>query len=110
MKTTEENNRLIAEFMGFKMINSLQISTPNGGGIFLSELKYHTSWDWLMSVVEKIENLGFIFKMQGNATTFLKKGTFNTRIWNDDFIGDTKIKAIYNAVVEFIEWYNEQKQ
>ncbi len=25
----------------------------------LDELKYHTSWDWLMNVVEKIESLPF---------------------------------------------------
>jgi hypothetical protein len=121
MKTIEQQNAIIAEFMGYNVIEKPPIkdgvivwskaiddSFPDKT-LILSNIKYHTSWDWLMLVVERIESLGFIFKMYGNEVTFLKKGTFNTRIWNDDFIGDTKIKAVYNAVIEFIEWYNANK-
>ena len=55
---TIENNKMIAEFMGLEMLNDLQIKTPKDGGIFLSELKYHTSWDWLMPVIKKIKLMG----------------------------------------------------
>ena len=43
------NNRLIAEFMGAE-------------GHPLDQMKYHTSWDWLMPVIEKIETLGYNFE------------------------------------------------
>ena len=41
------NNKLIAEFMGY--IYEDDILVPE-------EPQYHTSWDWLMPVVSKIEN------------------------------------------------------
>tara|TARA_R110000765_G_C18738090_1_gene586322 strand:+ start:475 stop:762 length:288 start_codon:yes stop_codon:yes gene_type:complete len=55
----ENSNRLIAEFMGL-----IESSIPNKywteqvkegfGKGELVELKYHTSWDWLMPVLKKI--------------------------------------------------------
>ena len=62
MKTTEENNMLIAKFMGFK--DSLESKNctycrwyhpDNLGDMYFPEqLIYNESWDWLMPVVEKI--------------------------------------------------------
>ena len=43
-----EDNKLIAEFMDLKS-TGLSIYKP-------SEYKYHTSWDWLMPVIEKIQD------------------------------------------------------
>ncbi len=51
MKNIEENNKLIAEFMNVDHVDIDQAYEDYG------ELKYHTSWDWLMPVVEKIESL-----------------------------------------------------
>lgn len=60
MKQTESNN-LIAEFMGY--INTtptdkdFNIFENNEGKMLESmSMKYHSSWDWLMPVVEKIES------------------------------------------------------
>jgi hypothetical protein len=112
---TTENNKLIAEFMRWNIKSPTTIPTnlhlsnielDNGE---VMELQFQESWDWLMPVVEEIEKLGFVFKMYGNVTTFLKKRTFNEPIWNDDFTGKTKIESVYNACVEFIEWNNEKK-
>jgi len=71
-----EGNKLIAEFMGGERhwLNGMKepftddtiwgyydvgvniTSTYSGRPIALvNDLKYHTSWDWLMPVVEKIE-------------------------------------------------------
>ena len=57
-----EENKLIAEFMGWDVKNPTTIPTNlhlsnlelDNGEII--ELKYDTSWDWLMPVVEKIES------------------------------------------------------
>ena len=56
-----ENNKLIADFMGWNIQSPTTIPTDlhlsnlelDNGDIM--ELKYHTSWDWLMPVVEKIK-------------------------------------------------------
>ena len=111
MKTTEENNRLIAEFMGL-----VESSIPNkfwtektkegfGVGKFV-DLNYHTSWEWLMSVVEKIENIQFNVEQSGGSCTIhpcvLKEPVFETYSTN-------RLEATYQAVIQFIEWYNENK-
>ena len=76
-------------------------------------LEYHTSWDWLMPVVEKIEDIreetrpecsrfnvcieqSFVFIIETYTSEEFKMQDSNT-----------KIEATYNAVVEFIKWYNK---
>ncbi len=51
---TQENNKLIAEFMG------LELTTDGISDLYYTKDKrlkqienYHTSWDWLMPVVSK---------------------------------------------------------
>lgn len=75
MKTNEilQGNRILAEFMGLKPgYNSYTKKYNWGDGIFfmtngdtieevmdsiVGYAKYHSSWDWLMPVVEEIELL-----------------------------------------------------
>lgn len=60
-----ENNILIAEFMGKKIISADEfnklgewsytgVNSKVEWGI-IEYLKYHSSWDWLMSVIQKIK-------------------------------------------------------
>jgi len=62
--SVEDGNRLIAEFMGYKYFQS----SYRGWGFCKDEkdmstwlhsnnILYHSSWDWLMPVIEKIESL-----------------------------------------------------
>lgn len=84
-------------------------------------LMYHTDWDWLMPVVEKIENTSsetvakIFVSINGrecgywnyfNAVDCLR--TENSGKVQKKFTGKTKIEAVYNACVHFIEWYNKQ--
>ena len=43
----EDNNILIAEFMGLNIDRGVQSDYME------HELEYHTSWDWLMPVIDK---------------------------------------------------------
>lgn len=83
---------------------------------FTNDLKYNSSWDWLMPVVERIESLGYwinakrnfcIIEVFGNDYEAKNKNTFfvNKKQW-----AETKLEAVYNAVVEFILWYNQQNK
>ena len=87
--TMEKTNRLIAEFMGFKEHLPLYNS---GDWVPDVELKYHTSWNWLMPVVMKIS--GKLNKPLDEIISLL------TEV-NSDNIWD--IKSLYSAVVEFIK-------
>jgi LPS sulfotransferase NodH len=95
----EENNILIAEFMGaeveiWKAHERLGDNTSedawyayfDGNGVAVEELAYDTSWDWLMPVVEKIEQVH-----EGVPQELINLSLFST------------IDEVYNAVVEFIK-------
>lgn len=124
MKTIE-NNKIIAEFLSVKIhpcetIENFKFLPIEERGLyngyFIDELKYHEDWNWLMVVVEKIESLE-IFDRMGrfniNTKNFDENYTSFITDKDEDFIqceGDTKIEAVYNAVVEFIKWYNNQNK
>ena len=109
---TTENNKLIAEFMGYEIKTySTPISdiiTPYGQ-ISEDKLKFHSNWDWLMAVVEKIESLGYSFSIHLNWVKICPKGKPNVYIVKYG-IGNTKIEATYKAVLEFIKWYNNENK
>jgi len=78
-----ENNKLIAEFIGHEPIvkgddvyyelNHIRLTSAD-------DLRYHTSWDWLMPVVEKI---------------------------GDENLLSIDIDRVYDRVVEFIKECND---
>ena len=117
MKTIE-NNKIIAEFMNLNLYKSFwyksniatekQICKENN-------LKFHSDWNWLMEVVEKIESLDCVidFKITIEYVEIIArmgKGiVFKNCIFDIDYC-TTKREAIYNACVEFIKWYNKQNK
>lgn len=58
-------------------------------------LSFHSSWDWLMPVCQKIDKLLF--------NNIQKFG------YNDECLLSNDIEVRYQAVIEFIKWYNENK-
>lgn len=49
-----ENNKLIAEFMGYDVKHNKCYSPKYNDGT-ISPMQFHKSWDWLMPVVQTIE-------------------------------------------------------
>jgi len=111
------NNKLIAEFMGVPCDKDLYtpLCPHTGTTLFIpiSQMKYDTSWDWLMPVVEKIEDIEcketstdlvgyhlYDIEIRQNVTTI-----HGTNI--EETAGD-KLFNTYNAVVEFIKQYNNE--
>ena len=156
-----DGNKLIAEFMEFKKCNCIRnengrhydyhlsdkfelikevkicIEGEHGTGLenqdicFIEDLKFHSSWDWLMPVVDKIESLdlrknGYDFpkvKFLGDHIEIFIYATYRSDYiyWQPwvDLRGNwhnhpkqcnSKIEAAYKVVVEFIEWYNKNKK
>jgi hypothetical protein len=67
---------------------------------------YHTSWDWLMPVVEKIEGLGYEFFIVEDRIKIAHNTDHSTETIIDFTLGGSKRDATYKAVVEFINWCN----
>ena len=94
-----KENKLIAEFMDVNLIEG-QLGD------------YHTSWDWLMPVVEKINLLDdyrYTFLIASMDTQIVDN------ITNDVIVEvsckhsvDELIKSVYEAVVEFIKQLNKK--
>lgn len=87
---------------------------PSGIGAVSDMLKYDTSWDWLMPVVEKIATIKNVkieilpqFKNNGGVFRIhidIPDGTDKTTDFTIN--RSLSIKAVHLAVVEFIRWYN----
>ena len=112
--TVENGNKLIAEFIGLEKctdpehskspcyyIPSIQVYATDEDSYH--DLKYHSSWDWLMPVVEKINRIKghdiIIYKTTvhvNDDSQILLETTNNVSI----------INAVWDAVVQFIQWYN----
>lgn len=105
-----EGNKLIAEFIGFPTTKK-EIGFAGGREerIVNRTLLYHSSWDWLMPVVEKIESfdckyIDCIFKIE----RYQCKVYYNTvyMIYDRSNIGTSKINSVWIAAIRFIKWYN----
>lgn len=125
-KDVVASNRLVAEFMGGRYEPNYR-QAPKNIPVFaidagsVEDLKYHSSWDWLMPVVQKIEDLEdgkpkfeiWISKFNvlalrlphGGAS--LRKEVPHSRI---EITPDcSKIQAVWLSVIAFITWYNTQQ-
>lgn len=109
-----------SSFFNYLEKSSKDKSTKIGKQFYIcrldKDLKFNTSWDWIMPVVEKIERLNaekwdgvtipkYLVSISDNTCT-IGNGS-NLPIYKE---GQTKLEATYNACVEFIKEYNETIQ
>ena len=104
-----KGNKLIASFM------DIDDSIPHDHqGMYL----YHSSWDWLMPVVEKIESLGYIIKYLSTPTLSNRWYIYNMEVkksYYDSVVkvesnyqnNESKLNTYYKGCIEFIKYYNK---
>ena len=97
-----ENNMLVAEFMGFKNTTptdkDFNIFEKEGESLMEAmSMKYHSSWDWLIPVVQKIQTI----EPDQNATYGLEV-RFSPFTYS--------LESIYKGVIEFIKKYNHENK
>ena len=129
MDNITENNKLIAEFLDWEFDDLsetfetpfLKLVDPHAFGdeqysckLQDFELEFHSDWNWMMRVVEKIENLQdenncaiYNVQIEQCFVEIIINHTSETIVEVDS---NSKIQAVYNACVEFIKWYNKQNK
>jgi hypothetical protein len=82
-----------------------------------NDLPFHRDWNYLMKVVDKIESLrdkfnNFYSVQIGMAgANNPHQCTIEAPLWKTQINNaDTKIEAVWLAVYNFIEWYNQNKE
>lgn len=114
------NNKLIAEFLNTQINSDDTYELPKFGTIRLNgdfktsftleEMKFNKDWNWLMEVVDRIESLNdgaFDVNILKNGTQIVNYAEMTTIVENvADVSFENKIEHTYQAVVEFIKWYN----
>ena len=87
-----KDNKLIAEFMGYDIStiasNGIEVVEFENNDVKVENLRYHTSWDWLMPVLSKIAD-------EVEATHYPLYRS---------------IDEAYNEAVTFIKTFNEEKE
>jgi hypothetical protein len=117
--TTLDKNILIAEFLGYKkrghlyFASSLALKLKLKQAIFVGDntdsFQFHNDWNWIMPVLVHIETLGYMSCIE----KFNRYDTHRVFFVTNDHVpyargarGQTKIEAIFEAVVDLIEYYN----
>lgn len=131
-----EGNKLIAEFMGgvkreitnrefLRGEKPFTVYDIPGRGAVVENFQYHSSFDWLMPVVEKINKSG-IYSVEisflANGTNPIYQCNISKCEWPEQGVfkkekicgkgGRLKkpIEPVWECVIEFIQWYNTQSK
>ena len=124
-----EENKLIVDFLNTDVNNDGTYELPKFGTIrpngdfktsfTLEQMKFNKDWNWIMQVVDKIESIeviGQVFNIQidRNKTHILyAPANYSSEKWFENLIikeSEDKLLNTYQAVVEFIKWYNQQNK
>jgi len=112
-KEINEGNKLIAEFMGIK-------TSYYSGEFDMVEInnkmcplerwaKYHSNWDWVMPVLEKIESMGYSVCLESRSSIKNRCVIFKSPILIDTGRPDKPwIGSVWSAVVTFIKEINSK--
>jgi hypothetical protein len=90
-----EGDRLIRKFMDH--------------GHMAVRLPYHCSWNDLMPVVEKIESMKAASVYIQNDACWINPGLWRPKFHISVLSDNGKIDAVYQAVIQFIKFYNTNK-
>jgi len=125
-----EFNRLCAELLGFKCLANGQYELPEmmtfGAKIYLEDMQYHSDWNWIMSVVDKIRTVSipgykfpcFEFTIENEWCIIDLHPQIDVLSENvaKDFYShvehrreETLKESVVQVIWQFLNWYNQNK-
>jgi hypothetical protein len=109
---TLENNKLIAEFLGYSQPHPDFLKSTywyKKGKDPLVYLSFNTDWNWLMEVVEKIENQNYSVDINKQEENDYQCNIVKNQEILFSRYSNIKIQCVYESCIDFIKWYNENK-
>lgn len=132
--TYSEQNEMIAQFVGAKkqygkydlysvpcmnnVFADVESDDPDAKHYYASdEMKFHSSWDWIMAAVEVINSMkdewGNHYHFQlGNGYVWVEHNIGDRIFFSGNEIGhrdEPMILKVFRGVVAFIEWYKTKQ-
>ena len=120
----ENGNIIISRFMELHQVQFDEPAwiSPTADKNFSQDLRYHSSWDWLMTAVEKLERLGFEIRIETwwgvNKALETKQPQANVSISRKhqglyNFVKQergcsSKIEAVFMIVIRAIQKINSE--
>ena len=100
----KEGNKVIAEFMGWrsKIINDLEYWQAGEYGLVTYSYPDYDNWNNLMPVIKKISEI-----FDENENEIIEYGS-HLELFSCTIFAD--IGYVLKCVIEFINWYNENKE
>jgi len=126
MENVEENNKLIAEFMGIypfsksgqyealNIITALEFNMNTNffnsptDVLYIDDFKFHESWDWLMPVIEKIESMGYYMKMTKKSCAICTDSAYKEKIIASELLKG-RFENLYSCIITFIKFYSKEE-
>jgi hypothetical protein len=123
---TLDYNKRCAEFLGSELKNDGQFdywtydhlgfdSIKISGSAWVSgNFKFHSDWNWIMEVVEAIEDIIFdednSFNVTIGSTNYCVIQDSNGEVFEtiQDY-GDSKKETVVQAINQFLIWYEQNK-
>jgi hypothetical protein len=124
--TTEEGNKLIAEFMGaefqtkedrtyeqneYEVAKFSPTNVPCSTALYVhrvSSLLYHTSWDWQIPVVPKL-----FHTIRKYIASTKKKDYVQFTTWTNQYAGavmNNDCEMGWQIITKALEWYNKEQE
>lgn len=125
----EQFNKKCAEFLGAYWCNDDLENFPDGYWMIdgdlelplhLRDFQFHSDWNWIMEIVDKIESLEdkqfymeWFWLNKTNVGLYQRETNSGSTLW--EYIArfsdaKTKKQAVIQAIDQFIDWYNKQKE
>lgn len=86
---------------GIRMLIDNDSRAGHSDEYIYSQLKYHSSWDWLMPVCKKLDYL-----VDDKIIEFSNDFEFWCNKLDDAITRTYEIQPVFKIVIEFIEWFN----
>lgn len=112
-----EGNKLIAKSILAEedIINWINDITNPSNKFCYKTLQFHSSWDWLMPVIEKFESIGGLVKIEKTGILVYHPGIIEINFSVMSFVlngkvfsSENKLRGVWLGIVNFLKEYNEK--